>query len=197
MQLPESVRRVIETLSRLPSLGPRQATRLCFHLITRGQGNLKILAADMARLTDIKLCQRCFFIYEGQGGLCDICQNPNRHTGECLVIEKETDLLTIENSEAYGGVYHVLGALGRGGIITPDQKARLEVLRERVNNEKLKEIILALSHTTACDGLAQTIQKELQQMSLKITRLGRGLPMGAEIEFTDFQTIADSISSRK
>src|SRR5262245_13455494 len=109
MQLPNPMQRVIAQLAELPSIGPRQATRLAFHLLGTGGGTVETLANDLAELAKIKRCERCFFVHANEGTLCDICVNPNRRHDIIMVVEKETDLLSLENTGKFPGRYLVIG----------------------------------------------------------------------------------------
>lgn len=199
MILPEKVRRIVERLSEWPSIGPRQATRLAFYLVGRGNGTLKEAVADLNSLQDIKLCESCFFVHENEGVLCNICGDSNRKTNIIAVIEKETDLISIENTRKFGGRYFVIGPISRLGVLGDWQKNRLLRLKTFIQKNlggKAQEIILALNPTTGGDFGASILFKELSPLATKVTRLGRGLPMGGEIEFADDETLGEALTKR-
>ncbi len=199
MILPEKVKKIIERLSEWPSIGPRQATRLAFYLVGRGNGTLKEAVADLNSLQDIKLCESCFFVHEGSAGLCSICSDKNRKQGSIAVIEKETDLISIENTRKFGGRYFVIGPISRVGVLADWQKNRLEKLKTFIQKDlggKADEIILAFNPTIGGDLGASILVKELSPLALKLTRLGRGLPMGGEIEFADDETLGEALTKR-
>jgi len=200
MNLPDPMRRVIAALADLPSIGPRQATRLAFYLIGSENGSVDNLAKDIAELGRIKRCEQCFFVHAGDGPLCDICSNPQRRQDVIMIVEKETDLLSLENTAKYPGRYLVLGAIPRNGVLTDAQKRRVETLRkfimEKLPDGKAAEVILALNPTTAGDFHASIISKEIGPLTAKLSRLGRGLPTGGEIEFADDETLGSALERR-
>lgn len=199
MQLPNPMQRVIAQLAELPSIGPRQATRLAFHLIGTGGGTVEMLANDLAELAKMKRCERCFFVHANQGILCDICANQNRRHDIIMVVEKETDLLSLENTGKFPGRYLVLGGIPRSGVLTEIQKLRVQSLRKFITETlggKAAEIILALNPTTAGDFHTTIISKELGPLTTKLSRLGRGLPTGGEIEFADDETLGSALERR-
>ena len=103
MKLPDPIQRVADELSELPSIGPRQAIRLAFYLVGQKKEHVANLAASIDNLRNLKTCDRCFFIHENPDGLCDICRNPNRNQRIIMVIEKETDYVSLENTKKYTG----------------------------------------------------------------------------------------------
>jgi recombination protein RecR len=225
MKLPSAVKSLIHTLSELPSIGPRQATRLVFHLITRGPAAIRTLADDLHSLESIKVCERCFFptfgsgprpaptltsgpptdgrsvgvIHQNQGTLCEICSNPARDQRVIMVVEKETDLISLEGTGKYKGRYLVLGTIPRTGLLEDAQKLRLQSLKKTIERDfagKAEEIILGFSPTHIGDFNASLILRELSPLAKKTTRLGRGLPTGGEIEFADDETLGSALERR-
>jgi recombination protein RecR len=199
MKLPESAKKIISDLSELPSIGPRQATRLVFYLIGRGKNFIRTFSNDLAGLERVKVCERCFFIHDRNGSLCDICGDASRDQRIIMVIEKETDLLSLENTGKFRGRYFVLGALPRTGLLEEWQKLRLQSLKSFIEKElggKTEEIILAFNPTTSGDFSASIVAKELSPLAKKVSRLGRGLPTGGEIEFADDETLGSALERR-
>ncbi len=198
--LPDAIQKFIRVFSRLPSIGPRQATRLAFWLVTSSRISLPEVSQAIAGLTRMKVCSQCFFVFDGPGTLCSMCNDPQRHIGIYMVLEKETDLLSIERSKAYHGRYVVLGPLTKTGVLDDWQKRRLQVLQETIAAHepegKAKEIIIALNPGTYGDVNTSIIEKELERYAHTITRLGRGIPTGGEIEFADEDTLSHSINRR-
>lgn len=209
--LPPSLKRLVKELSDLPALGPRQATRLALYLVTREPRKAALIAQALGDTSKIKTCERCFFIFDpysaesdpatrGKGeGLCDICRNPNRDKGIIMVLEKETDLISIENTNRFKGRYLILGELPKTGLLGAIQKERLAKLRADVSglpDGKAVEIILGFNPTSLGDFHASLIGKELAPLTLKLSRLGRGLPSGGEIEFADDETLGSALQSR-
>lgn len=201
--LPDSIKNFIDAFSELPSLGPRQAARLAFYIIRRG----KNFAGDLARAIDnlkyINTCSRCFFTYQNSSnqnaGLCYICVNSQRQHDIVAIVEKETDLISLEKTKRYNGRYLVLGEIAKDGILTSEQKLRLQNLKNDLSKQfgQAQEIIIALNPTAAGDFEAGLLVQELKPAALKITRLGRGLPTGGEIEFADEDTLGGALDNRK
>jgi len=212
MNLPSSVRKLIQALSELPSIGPRQATRLVFYLIGRGEAHIHELARNLDQLKNIKICERCFFptlgseprpqagvgvISERQGVLCNICSDPHRNQSVIMLVEKETDLLSLENTGRFKGRYLILGPIPKTGALEDWQKLRLQSLKSVIAKEgRAEEIILGLNPTSVGDFHASLLIKELAGSAKKISRLGRGLPTGGEIEFADDETLGASLERR-
>lgn len=199
MDLPASIRALAGELSELPSIGPRQALRLAFHLVHRGRRSTDNLAATLAGLNILKTCERCFFTHENEGMSCSICENGARNEKVVMVVEKETDLISIENTNRFKGRYLVLGEMPRTGILTENQKQRLATLVRSLSAlpaKKADEIILAFNPTGLGDFHASLVMKELSPFATKMTRLGRGLPSGGEIEFADDETLGSALEGR-
>ncbi|MBS3902989.1 MAG: toprim domain-containing protein [Anaplasmataceae bacterium] len=198
--LPESIRRLAETLSNLPSLGPRQALRLAFYIAQRDPEGLRRLSQDLTTLSQLKTCQQCFFVHEDKNQiLCPICRDPQRNKSQIAFIEKETELLALEQTGRYQGRYLLLGTLEKHGMFDDLQKLRLQSLKTFIQKElggKAEEVVIALSPTRYGDHYAEIIQKEFSPLAQKVTRLGRGLPRGGEIEFADDETLGASLESR-
>lgn len=196
--LPDSLKKIIDLLSQLPSLGPRQATRLAFHLLDAGQNTVAEISRALGAIKNIKTCSRCFFIYEGSKNVCELCANPSRRRDLIAIVEKPTDLLSLEKTRHYNGQYFILGDLAKSGVLGPAQRLRIKALAERLKNEANTdaEIIIAISPTTFGDFTAQLITQELKPLVKKISRLGRGIPTGGEIEFADEETLRSALERR-
>lgn len=199
MKLPDSIKNLSDSLTKLPSLGPRQSIRLVFYLLSRGKDFIHNLAEEISALEKIKICERCFFIHQNKNNLCDICQSPSRKQSIIMIVEKETDLLSIENTGKYDGRYLVLGPVSKTGLFEPYQKLRLQNLKEfikKLPNQKADEIIIGLNPTAIGDFYFALLKKEFESFALKISRLGRGLPTGGEIEFSDDETLQSALEKR-
>lgn len=203
MKLPPPIQRVVDELSELPSIGPRQAIRLAFFLIGEGKQHILGLATSVAELANIKICGRCFFIHQNDGELCDICKNPNRRQNAIMIVEKETDLISLEHTGKFAGRYFVIGEIPKTGLFDDTQKLRLQSLKNFITKEspaglggKAEEIILAFNPTSLGDLQASLVTKELAPLAKKISRLGRGLPTGGEIEFADDETLGSALERR-
>ncbi len=207
MNLPEAIRKLKEGLAEFPSIGPRQAIRLALYLVGRGENYVKNLAEDIDNLRQVKICERCFFVHQNRGLLCDICKNPERKTGIIMMVEKETDLISLENTGKFRGRYLILGPIPKTGLLEEWQKLRLQNLKGFIQKElkgpstgsgqgKAEEIILAFNPTSIGDFHASLLAKELGEFTKKISRLGRGLPTGGEIEFADDETLGNALQKR-
>lgn len=203
--LPDSIKKFIDFFSELPSIGPRQATRLAFHLLRRGRAHIADLAKAINNLGDVKTCSQCFFPYElyekyasGGGNLCKICSGKERKQNVVAIVEKETDLMSLEKAKKFSGRYLILGELSKDGILESEQKLRLNHLKNTIqkNFGKAEEIVVALNPGTLGDIEAGLIIQELKPFAKKITRLGRGLPTGGEIEFADEETLGGALEHR-
>ena len=111
MRLPDPIKRVADELTELPGIGPRQAIRLAFFLVGEGKDRLQSLAASVDALGNLKICSRCFFVHHNAGDICDICANQNRNQSLILIVEKETDLVSIENTGKFSGRYFIIGGI--------------------------------------------------------------------------------------
>lgn len=195
--LPDPIKKFIDFFSALPSIGPRQATRLAFYILRQGRGAVSELARALAGLGGLKPCAQCFF--PGQGSLCAICSNPQRKKDVIAIVEKETDLMSLEKTKKFGGRYLILGELGKDGVLESEQKLRLNNLKNFIQKQfgQAEEIIIALNPTTLGNMEAELIIQELKPFAKKITRLGRGLPTGGEIEFADEDTLGGALENRR
>jgi len=199
MRVPEPIRRFVEIFSELPGIGPRQAIRLAFHFIHRGQALQSETASVLAGLKGVKICKQCFFIYHGAGDLCDICADPHRDKSVIAVVEKETDLLSLENAKKFTGRYLVVGDLKKSGILDIEQRLRLQSLKAWIKESlggKVKEIVIAVNPAPSSDLIASLITQELKPFAEKVTRLGRGIPTGGEIEFAYEETLREALTRR-
>ena len=143
----------------------------------------------------VKLCSFCFKPFEEQGELCEICQDPRRDKSLLRIIEKETDLDPIERIKKYNGRYFILGGTVSRLREKDIEKLRIKELQERIKD--IKEIIIAFNQTTEGEATALYLERLLKPLNIKITRLGRGLPVGAELEYADDETLSSALEGRK
>ncbi len=197
--LPPSLKYLADLLTTLPSIGPRQGLRLAFYIMNLGAAKIAEFSEALLRISTLKLCAQCFFVHGNADGLCDICRNPQRNGQLVAIVEKETDVMSLEKTKKFLGHYLVLGELTKSGVLDYLQKMKLAHLAARVRKfpgGAAEEIILAINPTTYGDLSAMVIAKELTGLAKKITRLGRGIPTGGEIEFADEETLGAALERR-
>ena len=192
---PPPIQNLINEFSKFPGIGQKQATRLVFYLLKKDSKYAEKFSQIINELKkNIICCQKCFFYDEkDDSGICKICRAPKRDKTLICVLAKEQDLINIEKTREYSGVYFILGSED------PEDKntsLKIDELIKRVKNENIKEIILGINPTSEGDFLALFIQRKLKPFGIKITRLGRGLPLGGEIEYADEETLSSALRSR-
>jgi recombination protein RecR len=193
---PGALAALIEELVRLPGIGPKTAQRLAFHLLKAPREQAAALAEAMVALKDrTRSCARCFNITEEE--LCGVCQDPRRDAALLCVVEEVNDLLAIERSKEYRGLYHVLGGSlspleGRG----PDQIRGKELLG-RLQGGTVREVILATNPNVEGEATALYLLRLLRPFPVKVTRIARGLPMGGDLEYADEVTLARALEGRR
>ncbi len=195
-QITRSLSNLIQQLTKLPGIGPKSAERLAYHLLRVNKTEALALATAIADMREnVAYCPDCFNLSEG--GLCSICSNPNRDRSVLCVVEQPRDLVALEDSGAFRGLYHIL--LGR---IAPlenigAEQLTIERLVERVEQGDFKELILATNPTVEGDGTALYISNLLAEHSLAITRLARGVTTGSILEYTNKEVLADALTDRR
>ncbi len=197
--LPNQIKNFIDVFAKFPSVGPRQATRLAFWLIGKGKSRINEAARAIADLGTIGICSNCFFIHSNQEGLCDICSNQSRSFKTIMVVEKETDLISMERTRKFTGRYLVIGELAKSGTLDATHRLRLNRLKriiEKQSDGMVDEIIIATNPTTYGDLNAMVIRRELEGYAKTFSRLGRGIPTGGEIEFADEDTLEQALERR-
>ena len=186
---------VIESFSRLPGIGKKSAARIAHYLLKNDRSISERLAKDVSVLHDrIRMCSICGSYTEDD--VCEICQDPGRDRHTLCVVEQPQDVQTIEAVREYRGLFHVLG-----GVIAPldgvgPDQLRLSSLVSRIQEEQIQEIILATNPTVEGDTTALYIQKILKNISVTVTRLASGLPVGGDLEYADRLTLARSFRGR-
>lgn len=203
--VPKQIKKVVEVFSQFPTIGERTATRFALYLLSLPKTKVEKICQEILNLKkEIKRCSFCFNPYSPQANetLCPICRDKKREKTLCIV-EKETDLWQMEKTKKYNGRYFVLGGEMEFLKENPLGKMRVEELKKRIEEFKPKEIILALNPTAGGSLTMDYISKVLkplisgeQEQTSKITRLGRGLPTGGEIEYTDEETIEKALQNR-
>lgn len=193
--IPEPVTRLINAFSRLPGVGPKTASRLTFFLL-RSPDDLTLQLADalQAIKTETCFCGTCGNITVNDP--CDICSDPRRNQTLIAVVEEPLDLLALERTGSYTGLYHVLnGAISPVNGIGPDD-LRIKELVTRTESGSVLEVIIATNPGQEGDATAMYIQRELANKGVKITRLARGLPVGGDLEYVDSVTLTRALQGR-
>lgn len=191
----ESVQRLIGQLKKLPGIGEKTAERLAFHLMKTSKEEAMELAFSIRDVKkNIRHCSVCFNLAEED--LCPVCRNKRRDTGLICVVEYPRDLAAIEETGEYSGVYHVLlGTLSPVDDVHPED-IKIKELIERAGKKDVKEVIVFTNATAEGDFTAHYIAGQLEQCSVKVTRMARGIPAGSEIEFVNKGVIADALAGR-
>ncbi|MHB8521966.1 MAG: recombination mediator RecR [Limisphaerales bacterium] len=193
--LPEPVRALIEALNQLPGIGPRTAERLALHVVQTDADSVRQLARALVSAREqIQACQPCGALTASQP--CAICADPRRDRSLLCLVERPVDILSIEKSGAYRGLFHVLG-----GKISPvngvgPEDLRLAELEARLNCEPIKEIILALGSDVEGDATSFYLAKRFAGKGLTLSRLAHGLPVGGGLEYADELTLSRAIEGR-
>jgi recombination protein RecR len=194
--VPSSVEKLIEELGKLPGVGPRTAERLAFHLLKADPHKAGTLGVALGELhAGVRACRQCHNFAEAE--LCAVCEAPNRDQHIIAVVEEPFDVVAIEKTGLFKGVYHVLG-----GVISPIDgigPERLEIpsLVRRAEADGVEEIILATNPSLEGESTAMYIRQQLEPAGLKLTRLARGLPVGGDLEYADQITLGRALQGRQ
>ncbi len=189
------IENAVREISKLPGIGSKTALRLVLHLLKQEEQSTLTLTEALRKLRqEIQYCRKCHFIADK--ALCSICESSQREQHTICVVENSQDVMAIENTAQYKGLYHVLG-----GVISPMEGVspadlHIDTLLERCFAVDFQEIIFALSPTMEGDTTAFYISKKIQNPEIKITSIARGIPVGSEIEYTDEITLGRSILFR-
>lgn len=194
MKYPPSLVKLIRELGRLPGIGPKSAQRLAFYLQKQPENDIQALADAILDAKDsLQLCKTCFNISEDD--VCTVCDDLSRKQNIICVVAEPADLLAIERSGEYSGLYHVLhGNLSPMNGIGPDQ-LKIKPLLTRLEN--IDEIVLATSTTVEGEATAMYLAKLLHDLDINITRIAYGLPVGGDLEYADEVTLGRAISNRR
>ena len=190
------VARLIEAFHKLPGIGPKSAQRLTYHLLRAPQSEARTLAQAIVELKEkIILCSACQNVTEITP--CVICADPQRDQSTICVVEEPLDILAMERTRGYHGVYHVLH-----GVISPvdgigPEELKLNELVARLRNGEVEEVIMATNPNLEGEATAMYVSRLLSPMGVRVTRLARGLPMGADLEYADDVTLARSLENRQ
>jgi recombination protein RecR len=192
---PLPITRVVSELARLPGIGPKTAQRLTYHLLRAPADQVKQLADALRDLKDgIKLCDTCFNLSDRNP--CHVCANASRDGSVICVVEEPLDIMAVERTARYKGLYHVLhGAISPMDGIGPDELKMRDLLR-RVERGGIEEVILATNPNLEGDATAMYVTRLLAETGTKVTRLARGLPIGGDLEYADEITLSNAFAGR-
>lgn len=185
----------VNEFAKLPGIGKKTALRLVLHLIKQEESEVAMFSNTIAKMrNEIKFCRRCFNISDTD--LCNICSNPGRIQNLLCVVENIRDVIAIESTQQFNGLYHVLG-----GVISPldgigPEQLTIEPLVNRIREEAIEEVIFALNPNIQGDTTIYYIGRKLKETPVKITTIARGIAFGGELEYADEMTLAKSISNR-
>ena len=195
-ELTDSVLQMIDQLAKLPGIGRKSAERLAYHILRVHQDEALALADSIRNVREnVRYCDACFNLAESE--LCKICSNPKREQKVLCVVQQPRDLISIEQSGHYNGLYHVLlGRIAPLENIGPEQLT-IDQLVTRVAEGEFEEIIMATNPTVEGDGTALYISNQLADYDVKITKLARGITHGSFLEYANREIVADAISGRQ
>lgn len=197
--LPKAVQNLIDEFSKLPGIGPKTAARLVFYLLKKPKSDIEAFGQAVLKLNqNLKYCKECFSITEDE--ICNICSDSSRKEEILAVVEEPLDIVAVEKSRGYSGLYHVLGgAISPIDGIGPEDLRISELLDRLKNNPKIKEVILATNPSLEGEATATYIKSKIDEFGgeTEITRIARGLPVGGDLEYADEITLLQSLEGRK
>ncbi|HEY3284531.1 MAG TPA: recombination mediator RecR [Armatimonadota bacterium] len=196
MYYAKSLARLIGELEKLPGIGPKSAQRLAFYLLRVPEGEARLLAEAILEVkARIGLCQRCYNFTDQE--LCEVCRDARRDGTQLCIVAEPRDLVALERTHEYRGVYHVLhGVIAPMEGIGPEQLKVRELL-QRLSSGEVREAILALNPTVEGDTTALYMKNLLQPLGLKITQIAHGLPIGGDLDYADQATLIQALSGRR
>jgi recombination protein RecR len=195
MQIAEPLLAAIEELSKLPGIGKKTAQRLALFILKNEQDSVDKLVNSIKNLKiKLRLCSRCFNLSEDE--LCTVCRSSKRDTSLICIVEEASDVIAIEKTHEFNGLYHVLG-----GVLSPlsgvgTESLKIRELMKRFEEEDIKEVILALNPDTEGEATSLYLAKLIKPLGVKVTRIARGLPIGGDLEFADEATIGRAVLGR-
>jgi recombination protein RecR len=196
MALTPKLQALIESLRRLPGVGPKTAQRMALYLLERDRDAALMISEALATAArDIGECQQCHSLSEAQ--VCDICQHPGRDRTTLCVLESPIDLMAIEQTGGFSGLYFVLGGhLSPIDGIGPEELG-IDQLLERLYQGEVQELVLATNPTVEGEATAHYIAEQLRDLDIKVSRIAHGVPVGGELEFVDGGTLAHALAGRR
>lgn len=193
---PSSMKMLIGEFSKMPGIGPKSAQRLAFYILRASKNDAEALARAIGKVKDsVRFCKVCNNLSDEE--ICDICKSSSRDRSTLCVVEEPNDIVAIERTKEFNGLYHVLlGSLSPLDGIGPSD-LKIKELIERVKKEKFREIIIATDFNTEGEATALYLVKQLKGLSSKLTRVAYGIPVGSDIEYADQATILKAFEGRR
>lgn len=193
--IPKNIEKTIEEFSKLPGIGPKSAERLTFHLLRKPNENVEQLGETIKNLKDgIKYCEVCRNLTTEDK--CSICNDQSRDQSMVCIVEDPLDLIALEKTNEYKGVYHVLhGLISPVEGVGPDELTITELI-ERTKKNDIKEVIIALNPSMEGEATAAYIMRYIKPLEVRITRIARGIPVGGDLEYADSQTLKRALEGR-
>jgi recombination protein RecR len=192
---PASIRDLIKNIAKLPGIGEKTAERLAMYLLRAPRREVEELAQSIMNIKDkVSTCSKCFALSDGD--LCNICGDPARDPSVLCVVEQPADMVAIEKSGAFHGLYHILtGVLSPMNGIGPEN-LRIPELLNRIPNEQVKEVVLATSTNVEGEATASYIAQLLDKYQIQVTRIASGVPMGGDLKYVDQVTLKKAMETR-
>lgn len=196
--IPKPLRDVIEALEQLPGVGPRTAERYAYYLLKSSPAKAQDLASSLVGLhSGIKYCPKTFALIDASEKFSPLYTNPKRNKQQVAVVADPFDIVALEKTNSYNGTYHVLGGLVSPiDNISPEQ-LHIEELLKRIDQDKVKELILATNASVEGESTALLIMQKVGKRKVKVTRLARGLPVGVDLEYADQITLTRALEGRQ
>lgn len=190
-----SIEKLVESFEKLPSIGHKTAQRLAFYMLDLSNDEVKEFVDSIINAKkNLKYCSKCFNISDTEP--CSICGNPKRDTSTICVVEDVRDVVAMERTHEYNGVYHVLhGSISPMNGVGPDD-IKIKELLARLMNENIKELILATNPRVEGEATSMYISKLVKPLGVKVTRIARGIPIGGDLEYTDEVTLTKALEGR-
>jgi recombination protein RecR len=192
---PASIQNLIKNIAKLPGIGEKTAERLAMHILRGSRQEAERLAQSILNVKDkVKLCSRCFALSDDE--ICSMCRDPARDATFVCVVEQPADMIAVEKSGAFRGVYHILsGALSPMNGVGPED-IRVGELLARIEKDKVKEVVLATSTNVEGEATASYIAQVLAKYPVRITRIASGVPMGGDLKYVDQVTLKRALETR-
>ena len=201
VRYPSAMRRLVNEFSKLPSIGEKSAVRLAYHILSTDERDVNLLASSISECRNaIQFCSICYFLAESSK--CEICSDSLRDVSKVCVVEKPADVIAIERSGGYEGVYHVLHGLwsplrGVGPSNTKVKELLERATHQSESNSPISEVVVATGTTVEGDATALYIATALSELGIETFRIAQGLPKGGELEFADDVTLTHAIQGRR